>query len=669
MKLAKTTNMPSARLEPESDRPEVGSWWWVKSKRKDLDRDGEWLACVVEVGSNYAKLEGVKLAWRVALDNMPKHCTAEPNPDAFINMKLGYHKGQVRELMGQIKSVCAQLGVPMNQALAAAEASTALAVTHGVDDVKKYSKALVKAKEKTLPELFEKVKAQHEAMAMWMKADLIPAKAELEAAKEVTEVIEGKIHMVELYAGLQEELVQVRDGDAAPIDTKVRLMQRRAYMDEECLAKYEAGGMDFKNVKAFDKWLARDENFTRLLPHERCIIAFRIRRNDKEYGNGVDTLANFIKFWQYNEANKATFLYIRNGRQLWRMETSIEFEDELFPHKEDSDLLGVGELWIKESEHHISNRHFGNDGVITARQRNAKIDAHKETRSNHAYLLWQWKRAGKPKDNWEYVAGEHDDYGRNPGSRHVISGRPHAWTKSQSTLDADPVSEYVLLTPHSIYHDDVMKRINKASIEHNRVAVIVQGLLDRSTCLHPHPPWRIWTPEGFAAGLELVYDVARAITPGEAPDWDGYRAQLNKSIRVGAHTIGQRYAWKEAMEELHGRSYQSYGHRCGDGPARIAIVRKLHRDGSCDFTFTRERLRPKWVPAERPGYIKRDYPEIPMSWRCPAEHLTCIDAYTPGDFHMFFDDPRTRADYMEWAPILLAAEDWHHARRNTETKS
>jgi hypothetical protein len=669
VKLVKTAVMPTAEVAPDDDRPAVGSWWWVKSsnKRKDLDRDGEWLGCVVEVGSNYAKLQGVQLHNRIALDDMPKRCTLEPHPDAFINMKLGYHKGQVRELMGKIKSVCALLGVPMNQALAAAETSTALAVAHGVDDVKKYNKALVKAKEKTLPELFKQVEAQHEAMAMWMKADLIPAMAELEAAKGVTEVIEGKIHMVELYAGLQEELVQVRKGDAAPVDTKVHLMQRRAYMDEECLAKYEAGGMDFQDIKAFDKWLARDENFTRLLPHERCIIAFRIRRHDKEYGDGVDTLANHIKFWQYNEANKSTFLYIRNGRQLWRMETSIDFDEELFPHKEDSDLLGVNELWIKESEYHIQSDH--SDGVITARQRNAKIESHKQTRSNHACLLWQWKRAGKPKDNWEYIAGEHDDYGRDPGTRHIIGGKPRAWVKSHRGLDEDPVADYVLLTPESIYHDDVMEKINKASMEHNRVAVIVQGLLDRSTCLHPHPPWRIWTPEGFAAGLELVYDIARAITPGEAPDWEGYRAQLNKSIRVGAHTIGQRHAWKEAMEDLHGRSYRSYSSRCGEGPKRIDVVAELHRDGSCDFAFTRERLRPVWVPADRPGYRKQAYPEIPMSWRCPAEHLTCIDAYTPGDFHMFFDDPRTRADYLEWAPILLSAEDWHHRRKNTEPES
>lgn len=40
-----------------------------------------------------------------------------------------------------------------------------------------------------------------------------------------------------------------------------------------------------------------------------------------------------------------------------------------------------------------------------------------------------------------------------------------------------------------------------------------------------------------------------------------------------------------------------------------------------------------------------------------------MSAYTPGDFHLFYDDPRTRADYLKWAPYLLAAEDFHAGKR------
>ena len=654
--------LESERIDQADDRPAIGSWWWVTTRSagcdaSSYDRSGrQWLACVVEVGSNYAKVEGVRLRQRIGMDDFHDTCKPEPQPHAFIDSQIHKHRDQVRKLMGKIRDLCHKLGVPMRQALAAQEStSTALAVAHGVDDVKKYRNALVMAKEKTLPELFAKVKEQHEQMATWMKAELIPAQAELLAAREVTEVIEGKIHTVELYAGLHEELVQVRDGAPADLGTRVHLMQRMHFMDEECLAKYEAGGMDFEDVEAFDSWLARDGNFGRILPHERCVVAFRIRRNSKDYGD----LGAFISF-KFNQYNKATFLYIRNGRQLWRMHTSVEFSEGLFPRREDQDLLGDQELWIKADEYDLESFR----GILTRRQRDAMIEHHRAKRAHMAQKLWQWHRAGKPDDNWLCIAVSNDlDYCHEPGEQYAQTGEPDRWSLD-ARCEAD---EYELLTPENIYYDDAMRRIRAATLEHNRVAVIVQGLLDRSTCLHPHPPWRIWTPEGFAAGIELVYDVSRALTPGAAPDFEEYRRQLNKGLGTGCHTIGQYAAWREHMERTYGDKEWRYEGRHGSGPGKIHRVSRMKRDRSCEFRWTRSRTKAKWVNhPTKSGYLQATYPEIEVKWLCPAERLTCVDAYTPGDFHMFYDDPRVRADYLQWAPILLSCEDWHHARREKQ---
>lgn len=676
-KRSKESNSEADELPQQDDRPSVGSWWWVDSKRdndswkpSDYDEPGKkWIACVTEVGSNYAKLQGVRFHNRLALDDFHKYCSPETDPDAYIATKVAFHKQRVRKLMAEIQQVCHQLGIPLRQALVAAEAETSksLAVVHGIDDVKKYGKALLKAKDKTLPELFKKVRDEHEKMATWMKADLIPAQAELSAVKEVIGVIENKIHTVELYGGLQEELIQVREGNPAGIDAKVHLMQRRHYMDEECLVAYEAGGMDFKNIGAFDTWISRPENFSRIFPHDRTIVAFRIRRKNKEYGGERDTLANFIKFWDYNQANKHTYLYLRNGQQLWRMDTSIEFDEELFSRKEDSELLGNQELWIKESEHELASSSEYDRPLITSRQRDAMIDDYKRHRRYFARKLWQWHNSGKPSGDWIYTAGSYEPmYLWKEGEEHCQSGKPHKWHEVRS----NQADRYVRLTPDNIYFDDAMKRIQRATFLHNRIAVIMQGLLDRSTCLHPHPPWRIWTPEGFAAGIELVYDVSRVMTAGDPPNFDEYRTQLNKSLRVGSTTVGQRRAWKAAIEEKYGddRSWHIQN-RSGKGPRHIDVVQKMWRDGSCDFAFTRDRMRPIWVPADRPGYRRQAFPDIPMTWRCPAALLMCVDAYTPGDFHLFYDDPRTRADYLQWAPYLLAAEDWHHAKKNQPKKS
>ncbi len=44
-----------------------------------------------------------------------------------------------------------------------------------------------------------------------------------------------------------------------------------------------------------------------------------------------------------------------------------------------------------------------------------------------------------------------------------------------------------------------------------------------------------------------------------------------------------------------------------------------------------------------------------------------VDAYTPGDYKQFFEDPRTRAEYLKWAPFLLTAEDYHAGKRKVSS--
>jgi hypothetical protein len=665
--LAPVTPISEAtHVPPPDDAPPVGSWWWVKGtghKPSEYDEPGrKYLACVVEVGSNYAKVKGVTFSNRLSLDEFHDLCKPERDPGAYIDRKVGFRKSRVRKLMAEIQRICHLLGVPLRDVLAPgaeAPATQALAIVHGTADVKAYQKSLIKAKDKTLPELFAKIKEEHEVMAKWMSAELIPMDAELTAVKEVRGVIADKIHTVELYAGLQEQLVQVREGAPASIETRVHLMQRRHYMDEECLARYEAGGMRFEDIKDFDKWIARDENFTRLLPHDRTIVAFRVRHYDRREEGG--DIASFIALWHENQDNKRTYLYIRNGRQLWRMSTAISFDENLFPRREDSDLLGDDDLWIKASEYDLEH----GSGIITGRQRAAKIADRRSRRAFVAQALWQWHRAGKPEEHWLYtaIAHEHEQWNWKPGEVHAQTGAPYG-TWRHDRLHADPVGDYTLLTPTNIYYDDAMKRIQRAAFEHNRIAVIVQGLLDRSTCLHPHAPWRIWTPEGFAAGIELVYDVSLGITPGDAPNFEEYRAQLNRSIRAGCYTIGQSGAWASYMAKRYGQKWRDYIRYDNKGPGRIARVTRVKRDGSCEFKWTRSRSKAKWIRnPKRPGYMMAVYPPIDTGWVCPAEHLTCVDAYTPGDYRLFFDDPRTRANYLRWAPILLAAEDWHARRR------
>lgn len=91
------------------------------------------------------------------------------------------------------------------------------------------------------------------------------------------------------------------------------------------------------------------------------------------------------------------------------------------------------------------------------------------------------------------------------------------------------------------------------------------------------------------------------------------------------------------------------------------MVASVSRDGKkCDFRWMRERLRTKWVrDPDRFGYMTPDHSLIGTKFRCPLKKLLNLDGYLPGDYKQFYEDPRTRADYLKWAPLLLAAEDYY----------
>ena len=53
------------------------------------------------------------------------------------------------------------------------------------------------------------------------------------------------------------------------------------------------------------------------------------------------------------------------------------------------------------------------------------------------------------------------------------------------------------LDTSNVYLDDVNDRIRDHANHYNRISTLIQGLLDRSETLHPHPPVKLWTPRGF----------------------------------------------------------------------------------------------------------------------------------------------------------------------------
>ena len=699
----------------------LGSWWWLRVDKKDhATQDGktERLVCVVELGTNYAKVETPNGdTWRLHLDDLfPDVCRPCREHRAAIDHELAAVQAEVSRLMGLIQEEVARIGMD-HQAHDADSTGTALATLSSSADPDAYKRALVKSKEKTLPGLFEKIEKEHERLAIWMKADLLPVQAMTEKAKEVISEIDGRIFNVEIYAGLSEVAKEVRKGEPAAATEKLRVFQAMAYMDEECLADYAAGGMDFQKVGQFDRWISKKENLERILPFPRCIVAMRVRRWTKDRGGEesyAGALGAFIKF-EHEQFDEKTFLYVRNGERLYRIDSQLEFGHLIFPSRDEFSAEPMV-FNVRNSEFRTVREH---EKIVEEAAENKRLhDAWVKANPYHRWKrkrFYAWRRAraeARAAVRGKFEEVKHVEHKEVPGTRKRVGKSGWTWdtervetivqeslelrlhleqardTFHQSSWDYDKENPYhneferhervfdhwETFDKSSVHYDEALKVLTDRAKHWNRVALVIQGLFDRSECLHPHPPVQSWTPEGFARAIELIYDGEGVLHAGDPPSFEAYCAKLNASLGTGSWTIGQRRAWLDREQEKErrrrendprlrrseasvGRWWEPSG---DDGPGYLDQVSAWRPNKRrAIYRWTRERRRSKFSRWERRhGYAEDESPTLPASITVDEGGLFNASAYEPGDYLQFFRDPRTRRDYVRWAPYLLTAEDW-----------
>jgi hypothetical protein len=171
------------------------------------------------------------------------------------------------------------------------------------------------------------------------KAKMLDIKRALESqvaifSKQVA-VIMKTIQSIELYLGINEDLFQLQSGEAANIDDKICFRQLILFMDEE-VAMTDDGGLDYKDIAKFDRWLLKNDNFKKLLPESKGVVVFKPRRYSKEYNSG----SSYYDAMQ-NAHNKTTYLLIRNGENLYRIYSeNLSIGDKLFPKQTElNDIL------------------------------------------------------------------------------------------------------------------------------------------------------------------------------------------------------------------------------------------------------------------------------------------------------------------------------------------
>jgi len=126
----------------------------------------------------------------------------------------------------------------------------------------------------------------------------------------------------------------------------------------------DSGGMDFRDLEEFDKWVtSSDKHLQQVLPEPKGLIAIRVRREQKDYG---DKWANFFN----NKENMRTYLLIRNGENLYRVIAPVFIPDRMFPVKGEFDeFFFYNRYCWDEGEHKKESIRPGTDEYMRAIKR------------------------------------------------------------------------------------------------------------------------------------------------------------------------------------------------------------------------------------------------------------------------------------------------------------
>jgi len=212
-----------------------------------------------------------------------------------------------------------------------------------------------------------------EALVEAQAADLMVKVGDLSA---MVKRAEEAIWTINLYLGKDEEIVQLAKGEPASKDSKIYVRQLVLYADEECAIAADRGGIDFQQLVEFDRWVADPRHRRQVLPEEKGLVAFKVRRKEKDYG-GSTSARDVWADAQANALNRKTYFLMANGENLYRICTELEVEDHLVPREtEYEDLFFREEYDWKTHRHEREPIHPGDKRYMEAMEKASALKRH-----------------------------------------------------------------------------------------------------------------------------------------------------------------------------------------------------------------------------------------------------------------------------------------------------
>jgi hypothetical protein len=206
-----------------------------------------------------------------------------------------------------------------------------------------------------------------------------------------------------------------------------------------------------------------------------------------------------------------------------------------------------------------------------------------------------------------------------------------------------------------------------------RAALILQGLIDRTTVFAPlpDPQASVLRPESYDAGhVRLICDAENTITTGLIPFYQ-WLAERNQTLRPGMRVVGAFNS--EEFSGLRSREAGSYGEHERLRPPRtnapssgdIHVIEDRREDGGLVIRYGRT---DEVYTRDRYGYTEYRAPQVRASCVLyPTDKFVLpIDLVTIEEMRQYINSRTERHTYAHMLPLLLAAIGVKQAERAAE---
>jgi hypothetical protein len=355
--------------QPEPSRsstsmwPKLGEWYWITDKE-----DGEVLMCCNHLGSNHAQFgvhSGKYQYTSTVMDTDMHTILHEPDWQAILQSRVTEAQHKLTQAIRSLADHCKH-----NKLLALEGERQKPGALVVPTDLAKQKTDLLKLRDEVLPATNEEIDALMKDIVGNYTNFTLPQRVMADTLMDAANGVSDRLFALELYAGFEEQVKMIGKGKPAPEDTPITIRQMLRYMDEETLISAEDGGMDFKKLADFDKWAVT--NMESVLPELRCIVAFKIRRFRKDYGP-CGSISQALRHIEWHQANEWTYLLIRNGRQVFRIATDLDFAPRLLPFREEFHKPLIKKaVWSDDEDRVITTADYEYDAAMDQREKDMK---------------------------------------------------------------------------------------------------------------------------------------------------------------------------------------------------------------------------------------------------------------------------------------------------------